>query len=121
MTRAFQARASLAPPYETVTLGLTATVRVTDRRPGPIEITVPLAAVFNDHGTSSVWVVDTAAGALRASPVTLSGVDGNRYVIRAGVQPGDLIVTAGVHRLTARDRVALYPGGERPTELAAQR
>jgi len=120
-TRAFQVRASLLAPPITLGLGQTTTVRImTDGAAHP-QISLPIAAVFDDHGMKAVWILDPRLNAVRSAPVKVSGMDGNRYVISAGVQPGDLVVTAGVHRLTARDRVTIYSGGEQATGLAANR
>jgi len=117
-TRAFQVRASVNAPPATLGFGMTATVRVSRGAAGG-RVTLPIAAVFEHDGGGAVWILEPASGALRLSSVTVSGLEGNRYVIAAGVKPGDLVVTAGVHRLTAADHVAPYAGGERATALAA--
>ena len=116
-TRAFQVRASLNAPPATLGFGVTATVRIL-KEGASGRITLPIAAVFEHNSSGAVWILELTSGTLRLSPVTVSGLEGNRYVIAAGVKPGDLVVTAGVHRLTASDRVAPYAGGERATALA---
>jgi RND family efflux transporter MFP subunit len=117
-TRAFQVRASVTAPPATLGFGMTATVRILRGGAGG-RITLPIAAVFEHDGGGAVWILEPASGTLRLSSVTVSGLDGNRYVIATGVKRGDLVVTAGVHRLTAADRVAPYAGGQRATALAA--
>jgi multidrug efflux pump subunit AcrA (membrane-fusion protein) len=117
-TRAFQVRASVNAPPATLGFGMTATVRIL-REAGSTRITLPIAAVFEHKGGGAVWILEPTSGTLHLSSVTVSGLDGNRYVIATGVRPGDLVVTAGVHRLTAADHVAPYAGGERATALAA--
>jgi RND family efflux transporter MFP subunit len=118
-TRAFQVRASVDAPPATLGFGMTATVRIL-RAGTSGRVTLPIAAVFEHNGRGAVWILEPTSGTLRLSSVTVSGLDDNRYVIAAGVKPGDLVVTAGVHRLTAADRVAPYAGGERATALAAE-
>jgi RND family efflux transporter MFP subunit len=118
VTRAFPVRAFLIAPPGTLDLGVTATVRVTPPDDAQSQISLPIASVFDNHGASSVWIFDQKAGTLRQVPVKITGVSGNRYLIGGGVQPGDLVVTAGVHRLSVHDRVALFTGGERATDLA---
>jgi len=120
-TRAFLVRASLVRALPALGFGTTASVRVSSSDDANIQVALPIAAVFDQGGVKCVWIVNPRAGALRMAPVDVSGLDGNRYVIRAGVRPGDLVVTAGVHRLNAGDRVAVYTGGEQPTRLAAAR
>jgi RND family efflux transporter MFP subunit len=117
-TRAFQVRASLDAPPASLGFGVTATARILTEGAPSGRVTLPIAAVFQHHGSGAVWILEQGGGTLRLSPVTVSGLEGNRYVIAAGVKPGDLVVTAGVHRLTAGDRVAPYAGGERTTALA---
>ena len=120
-TRAFQVRASLVAPPPALGFGVTASVRTPSGDRTHSAVTTPIAAVFDHRGAKAVWIVDREAGALRLMQVEVIGLEGSRYVIGAGVRPGDLVVTAGVHRLTADDRVAVYTGGEQPTQLAAGR
>ena len=119
LTRAFRVRATLLQPPASAKLGMTANVRID--LGGPAGVSVPIGAVFDHDGWHAVWGIDQQAGTLRMVPVIVGEVEGNRYILTAGVQPGDLIVTAGVHRLTASDRVALYTGGEQTTQLGAER
>ena len=120
-TRAFQVRASLSRPPAALGIGMTTTVRIATAGDAGGRITLPIASVFEHNGSGAVWIVDQKSGTLRLSSVKVAGLQGNRYMIAAGVQPGDLVVTAGVHRLTAGDRVAPYVGGERATALAVHR
>jgi RND family efflux transporter MFP subunit len=120
VTRAFRVRATLLHPPPSVRLGMTASVRFVRAGTGRPGVSLPIAAVFEREGTKAVWEVDAQAGRLRLVSVTVGGVEGNRYIITAGVRPGDVVVTAGVHRLTESDRVALYTGGEQTTQLGAE-
>jgi RND family efflux transporter MFP subunit len=117
-TRAFQVRASVNAAPATLGFGMSATVRILSAG-ASARITLPITAVFAHNGSGAIWILDPASATLRLSSVTISGLQGNRYVIAAGVKPGDLVITAGVHRLTPGDRVAPYNGGERATPLAA--
>jgi membrane fusion protein, multidrug efflux system len=121
VTRAFRVRATLLHAPAVAKLGMTATVRLGRASlPNP-PISLPIAAVFEHEGGKVVWEIDAKAGTLRLTSVTVGGVEGNRYIVTSGVLPGDLVVTAGVHRLTASDHVALYDGGEQTTRLGAER
>lgn len=111
-TRTFLVKADLgrAP----VRLGQTATVLLP--RPVPdtatsgsgTAFTLPLAAVFEQRGASTVWVLDRAQMVVQPRAVTVAGADGNRLAVAAGLQAGETVVTAGVHTLTAGQKVALY-------------
>jgi RND family efflux transporter MFP subunit len=118
VTRAFRVRATLLQPPASAKLGMTASVRLD--LVGRAGVSVPIAAVFDHEGGKAVWGINPQAGTLRLIAVTVGEVEGNRFILTAGIQPGDLIVTAGVHRLKASDRVALYSGGEQTTQLGAE-
>ena len=110
-TRTFLVKADLgsAPAR----LGRTATVTVPDPQPGgpaaqAPAFTLPLAAVFEQRGASTVWVLDRAQMVVQPRAVGVAGADGNRIVVASGLQPGETVVTAGVHTLSAGQKVALY-------------
>jgi RND family efflux transporter MFP subunit len=118
VTRTFLVKADLgrAP----VRLGQTATVTVTGpQATGPAAaaaaarnaaaFTLPLAAVFEQRGASTVWVLDRTQMVVQPRAVTVAGADGsNRVVAATGLQPGETVVTAGVHTLSAGQKVSLY-------------
>jgi hypothetical protein len=54
-----------------------------------------------------VWLVDPAAMTVRAQPIAVAGADGNLVVVAGGLQPGQAVVTAGVHTLTPGPEGAL--------------
>ena len=105
VTRTFAVKADIgrAP----VRLGQTARVIV---EAGPREgaIRLPLAAVFEQQGRSTVWVLDRQAMTVSPRPVAIAGADGNLVVVAAGLAAGQTVVTAGVHTLTPGQRVKLY-------------
>ncbi|MFM7531054.1 MAG: efflux RND transporter periplasmic adaptor subunit [Rubrivivax sp.] len=111
-TRTFLVKADLgrAP----VRLGQTATVLVPGTEPGnaagrpPSVFTLPLSAVFEQRGASTVWVLDRTQMVVQPRAVTVAGADGNRLAVAAGLQRGETVVTAGVHTLTPGQKVTLY-------------
>ena len=75
------------------------------------QLTIPVSAVFtpDTERQSYVWLVDEQAltvssRLVKTGPITSLGV-----TIEEGVQPGDLVVTAGVHSLRDGQRVRLMP------------
>ncbi|MCV2359275.1 efflux RND transporter periplasmic adaptor subunit [Paucibacter sp. TC2R-5] len=105
VTRTFLAKAEVAGLESK--LGQTATVRLEAPRQTQV-IKLPLAAVLQQQGQSSVWVLDPAQMTLKAQPVQIAGADGNEVVIAAGLSPGQEVVVAGVHVLKAGQKVQRY-------------
>jgi RND family efflux transporter MFP subunit len=74
----------------------------------PKGIKLPMAAVFEQGGRSRVWVFDPKASVVRAADVKVVGADGNEAVLAAGLQPGQVVVTAGTHVLSEGQKVVAY-------------
>ena len=114
-TRTFQVKAELqsAP----VKLGQTATVLLAF--PGPAHvIKLPLSAVLEFQGKSSVWLLDPKTMTVNIQPVEVHNADGNEVVITGGLQAGQEVVTAGVHVLTPGQKVKRYGLTERAAAAA---
>ena len=69
---------------------------------------LPLAAVLQQGGKTSVWVLDPASMSIKAVPVQVGGADGNEVVIAGGLTPGQEVVVAGVHVLNPGQKVKRY-------------
>ena len=80
-------------------------------------IKLPSTAVFEREGRSQVWVLDKAAGKVRAQPVVVAGADGTDLLVAQGVKPGDVVVSAGTHVLQPGQAVKLY---QAPQAAASQ-
>lgn len=105
VTRTFAVKADIG--QAPVRIGQTARVVVSaGAREGAIRL--PLAAVFEQQGRSTVWVLDRQAMTVSARPVAIAGAEGNLVVVAAGLSAGQTVVTAGVHTLTPGQRVKLY-------------
>jgi RND family efflux transporter MFP subunit len=97
-TRTYPARITLLDAPADVELGMTATVRFEAPLAQPV-ITVPLQALLREGETTYVWKLDAARASVTRHPVQVATIAGNDLVIASGVQPGDVLVTAGVHLL----------------------
>lgn len=105
VTRTFLVKADLGKAD--LQLGQTATaVLELPRRDGIVRL--PLAAVAKIEGKTAVWLVDPASMTVKAQPVAVAGADGNAVVIASGLQPGQVVVTAGVHVLSPGQKVKYY-------------
>ena len=99
-------------------LGQTATVSM--ELPQVTGVTkLPLSALREDQGKSTVWLVDRGNMTVRSQVVTLAGADGNEAVISAGLAPGQVVVTAGVHVLNPGQKVKFYIDPGAPPASAA--
>lgn len=104
-TRTFQVKADLGrAPLQ---LGQTLTVLVELPRLEAVT-RLPLTAVTQQQGQTAVWLLDPASMTVRPQPVAVAGADGNDVIVAAGLRPGQQVVTAGVHVLTAGQKVRLY-------------
>ena len=77
-------------------------------RSGLQVLKLPTSALREDSGRTVVWVLDRAAMTVRSQPIQVDTADGNDAVVTSGLQPGTLVVTAGVHVLSPGQKVAIY-------------
>ena len=71
-------------------------------------IKVPTSALRQEGKNTAVWVLNEAQMTVASQAVQVATADGNEVVIASGLQPGQRIVTAGVHVLTPGQKVSLY-------------
>lgn len=111
-TRTFPARITLVDPPQGVALGMTATVALEIPLAQPV-ITLPLQALVVDAGVTHAWRYDPASGTVKRTRVTVGSVAGNEIVVSAGLNAGDIVVTAGAHQLQEGQKVRPLnePGG----------
>jgi len=107
-TRTYTVKVAV-PPRDDVRLGMTAVVELV-RRPSRDDaaLRVPLSALHQDKGVTSVWVIEN--GAVKRVPVRVGGVAGNEVVLASGdkgsgIRAGQTVVTAGVNLLKDGQRV----------------
>jgi RND family efflux transporter MFP subunit len=74
----------------------------------PLSVLVP-EGEKDVHGVASVFVYDAATSIVRKREVSVSGVRGNQLAVTSGLQPGDLVASAGVSYLTDGQKVKLLP------------
>lgn len=119
VTRTFLVKADVGTGVASgVRLGQTATVLV--ELPQATGVTkLPLSALREEQGRTTVWLVDRATMTVKVQPVQLAGADGNDAVITAGLTPGMVVVTAGVHVLTPGQKVKFYVDPGAPPASAA--
>jgi multidrug efflux system membrane fusion protein len=124
-TRTFAVRISIADPAPSVQLGMTATVALAERGQ-PEVLRVPLTAVSAIEGRPAVWVVDPATNRVNPRVVEIGAYREDGVTVSGGLQRGEIIVTAGVHKLLAGETVRVLsdalaaPGAQRQLDAAVR-
>lgn len=108
VTRTYLVKVSLedreAPP-----LGATVTVLPKAMRDdGAPVMKLPTSALRQDGKATAVWVLDKGSMTVKSQPVQIATADGNEAVVAGGLQPGMLVVVAGVHVLSPGQKVMIY-------------
>lgn len=118
VTRTFQVKVALNAKQVVPALG--ATVNVSSVASGGTGlqgrqvIKLPTSALRQEGQGTAVWVLEPASMTLRSQAVQIATADGNEAVVAAGLEPGMQVVSAGVHVLSAGQKVTLY----QPTQAA---
>lgn len=102
VTRTFSATLVFDAPDDTSVLpGMTANVRIhVAAGSGSTASRIPArAALGDDAGGASVWVVDPESMQARRRAVTLGELSGEDVEVRDGLRDGDWVVVSGVHQL----------------------
>lgn len=108
VTRTYPVKVSLdaaAPPP------LGATVYVSPKAlslAGTPVIKLPTSALRKEGQGTTVWVLDKATMTVKSQPIQIATADGNEAVISSGLQPGMVVVSAGVHVLSPGQKVTIY-------------
>jgi hypothetical protein len=96
------------PARQDVRLGMTATVELVagaNNGKGGAALRVPLSALVQNKGATSVWVVE--GGAVKLVNVQVAGQVDNDVLLAGGVGAGQQIVTAGVNQLKPGQKVRI--------------
>jgi multidrug efflux system membrane fusion protein len=113
VTRTYQVKLALDAKAR-LPLGSTVTVvPLALSHKGQPVIKLPTSALKQDKIGSAVWVLDSDSMTLRSQPVTIVAADGNEVVVSSGLEPGMLVVTAGVHVLSPGQKVTVYRSAQR--------
>jgi RND family efflux transporter MFP subunit len=122
-TRTFAARISILDPDPTIRLGMTATVALGERKRADV-LRLPLTALTQADGKPAVWVVDPRTSKVGLRPVAIGAYREDGVTVSAGLEPGEVVVTAGVHKLLPGETVRVVsealatPSSQRRLEAA---
>jgi len=102
-TRTYLAKFSLPGAGESVSLGMTATLTLSDPATDRVA-RVPLSALYSQGGNPSLYIVDDA-GDVTLKAVTVKAYESNSVVITGGVAEGAKVVALGVQKLDPAQKV----------------
>jgi RND family efflux transporter MFP subunit len=106
VTGTFRVRIKLNNPPVAMRLGTTVTGRVR-LNAGASIIEIPPSAVVRNDRSAAVWVVDPKTGAVASRTIEIRSSDPNRVEVASGLNPGDVVVTAGIQAMRPGQKVRL--------------
>ena len=106
-TRTYQAKIALAEPPPGVQLGMTATLTAKLDRGAPVA-RLPISALTQRDQKPAVWVLAAPADTLELRPVAVAAYAGDLAIVAGGLKDGERVVTAGVHKLDAGQKVRAW-------------
>jgi RND family efflux transporter MFP subunit len=106
-TRTYRAKIMLNSPPPGVQLGMTATVNASREEAGSAAL-LPMTSLTKEGTTPAVWVLNDAKDGLALRPVTIAAYVGDLVAIAGGLKEGEFVVTAGVHKLDAGQKVRVW-------------
>jgi membrane fusion protein, multidrug efflux system len=107
-SRTYAARVSL--PDNKLPLGMTAQVKFASKNVASSEFLVPLTAIFQQGNSAAVWVV-AADHSVSLRPVQIAQFSDEGALIASGIKAGERIVSAGVHKIVAGEKIHALENG----------
>lgn len=74
----------------------------------PLAIKLPTSALRQEGQGTAVWVLDETSMTVKSQAVQVGLVAGNEVVITSGLEPGQKVVSAGVHVLSPGQQVTVF-------------
>ena len=119
VTRTYTVRVSAFDAPAQAQLGMTANVLF----PAGIDaklVLLPLSALTGDRALPAVWVVEPGSGKVKLRPVSVGQFREDGVTVTSGLEDGDVVVTAGVHKLRSGQVVKVTQADARAPGDAAQ-
>lgn len=114
-SRTYPARVALDSGDASVALGMTARVKISANGKNAARrdsaYLIPLSAIFQQNDKAAVWIV-ASDRSVSLRPVEVSAYRDDGALISGGITAGERIVSAGVHMLTAGDKIQLIDSGK---------
>ena len=106
VTRTYAVRVSVPTAPSNAQLGMTANVLFASSI-DPNLVVLPMSALARDGSSPAVWVVDRASGRVKLRAVSVGQFREDGVTVTGGLHAGDVVVTAGVHKLRPDQPVRL--------------
>lgn len=105
ITRTFQIKVGLSDVPNSMRLGSTVTGTV--RLGRTLAIDIPATALTSANSQPAVWVVDPATSTVALRNIEIGRFDIASVQVASGLEPNDIVVTAGVQALRPGQKVSL--------------
>jgi RND family efflux transporter MFP subunit len=105
VTRTFKVKVGLKMPPDTMRLGSTVNGHIRKNPEAIIEI--PATALVKENRDPAVWIVDASTLTVSMRGVDVARHEPEKVVISRGLEPGEIVVTAGVHALHPGQKIRL--------------
>ena len=106
VTRTYRVKTSIPNAPWNLRLGMNVAVTLPRPASGSLSVSLPSTAIFQKDNQPAVWVVKPDL-TLELRAVKVDRYESDRVLVSSGVQHGDRVATAGVHRLAAGEKVRL--------------
>ena len=117
VTRTYAVRVTAIDTPTEAQLGMTANVLFNPTADASL-VLLPLSALAGNDKAPAVWIVDPATSRVKLRPVAVGQFREDGVTITSGLNAGDVVVTAGVHKLRD-DQVVRLAETVAPTTQAA--
>jgi RND family efflux transporter MFP subunit len=107
VTGTFRVRVRLVDPPPAMRLGSTVTARIKAASGSAVSYVIPVSALVRSDRQSAVWIVDPRDSTVALRTIEVKEFDPLRVLVAAGLNPGDVVVTAGVQALRPGQKVRL--------------
>lgn len=104
VTRTYTVKVTVLDPDGGVQLGMTANVSLKNGERAQAA-RIPLTALFSQGADPAVWVIDPTSNKVQLKPVKVGRYTQDYVSIVSGLNDGDLVVRAGVHKLNPGEKV----------------
>ncbi|MBA3035036.1 MAG: efflux RND transporter periplasmic adaptor subunit [Desulfobacterium sp.] len=108
ISRTYKVRVSLLNQLPEIKPGMTATAEISVPDDQAVIASIPLSALYQTDETPGVWIVKD--GKVRFKTIKTGSFGNNRVQVIAGLKTGEVIVTAGVHKLREGQKVKVMEG-----------
>ncbi|WP_363317146.1 efflux RND transporter periplasmic adaptor subunit [Anaerovibrio sp.] len=104
-SRTYKVRVTIPNPPKGMQLGMTASVKCRENG-STTGLVLPLSAIYQIADNPQVWIVDRETNTVSLRNIKFENI-GNNTVQVMGLAKGDIVVTAGVHKLREGQKVRL--------------